>query len=378
MNRDFEIFTMVRAETAEKGRTAGPEKGRTAAPEKGRTAAPEKGRTSATEKGKAAPAEKAAAKSLEKITEGPAWDVGRGPGIRWNRSWKILSVALALTCILSAAASYDLEKNFDAGFPKIDRTDIVAHRAGGNLAAENTVAGLNAAAEAGAEGAEIDVQRTRDGYYVINHDNTFFRLCGVNRDVSEMTWKEIRQLKIRDYNHWTAPAAKVAGLEEMLEAAKGKIHLYVELKGSTADRKMADDVYRMVQEQDMLEEVTFICLDYSIIDYLETNHPKADTGYLCYASFGDLEDLHCDELILEEETATAANIERIHGAGKKVSVWTVDSLGGMLRFMARQADGIITNDVRLGIITRKELHGTGSKVADDLIRIVARIAFVYW
>lgn len=48
---------------------------------------------------------------------------------------------------------------------------LIGHRAGGNLANENTVRGLKEAVSHGAYGAEIDVQRTKDGYYIINHDN---------------------------------------------------------------------------------------------------------------------------------------------------------------------------------------------------------------
>lgn len=287
--------------------------------------------------------------------------------------------AIAIVAVIYMAyTSFEMGQDFDLSFPKIDRTQVIAHRAGGNLGNENTVFALNAAIKAGADGGEMDVQRTKDGYYIINHDDTFKRLCGVNRKVSDMTLDEIKKLKIPDFNDWTHPDTNVATLEDMLTAAKGKIHLYIELKGPTADRKMADDVYQIVKSHDMLDDVTFICLKYPLISYLETSHPEADTGYLCYASFGDLQDLNCDELILEEETATAANIDRIHDAGKKAGVWTVDKLDGMVRFMARGADGIITNDVYLGINTRSFLHSSGSKGLDDLIRIAARLVYVYW
>lgn len=55
----------------------------------------------------------------------------------------------------------------------------------------------------------------------------------------------------------------VATLEEMLETAKRKIGLFIELKGSTADTKMVDDVVKMAQERNMEKEVVLLSLDYS-------------------------------------------------------------------------------------------------------------------
>ncbi len=55
-------------------------------------------------------------------------------------------------------------------FPEETDVKIIAHRGGGNEGNENTQSGLNAAWKAGAYGSEIDIQRTKDGYYVVNHD----------------------------------------------------------------------------------------------------------------------------------------------------------------------------------------------------------------
>ncbi len=243
---------------------------------------------------------------------------------------------------------------FDDIFPELGHTAIIAHRAGGTLGNENTVYGLNRASEAGADASEIDVQRTKDGYYIINHDDDFKRLAGESGTPQNMTLEEIRSLKVPD-NFAGGEDQDFATYEEMLDASEGNVTLYTELKGKTADQQMADDLYLLVKERGMLDQVVFICLDYEVISYLEETHPDANTGYLCYASVGDIEDLHVDELILEEETATAATIQKIHLAGKKVNVWTVDTDIGILRFCSREADGIITDNVTDAIYIRNLL-----------------------
>ncbi|MDK1493842.1 glycerophosphodiester phosphodiesterase family protein [Sinorhizobium sp. 7-81] len=71
---------------------------------------------------------------------------------------------------------------------------IIAHRAGGALATENTVGALKAAAAAGADAIETDVRRTSDGALVCMHDADLRRLCGDARAVAELDLATLRSL----------------------------------------------------------------------------------------------------------------------------------------------------------------------------------------
>ena len=214
------------------------------------------------------------------------------------------------------------------------QTEIIAHRACGYEAPENTVKGIEVAYELGAKGCEIDIQRTADGYYVVNHDDNFERVAGVDKTSSEMTLAEVKELRIE--------GEPVATLEEMLDASHGKVVLFVELKGSTADRQMAD-------------EVVLISLKYDLLEYIEQVYPEMLTGYLAFISFGQIEDTPFDYLALEEEIATAENIEAIHQKGKKLMVWTVNEEEYIESFMTSDADAIITDAVKLSVEVKKHV-----------------------
>ena len=67
-------------------------------------------------------------------------------------------------------------------------------------------------------------------------------------------------------------------LEDLLDVVKGKGTLFIELKGVTADRQMADDVVRMVREKDCVGDVVLISLAYDVIDYAERTYPEFETG----------------------------------------------------------------------------------------------------
>lgn len=263
----------------------------------------------------------------------------------------VVGAVLASVLLTGFATATD----FDATYPAVRNVDVIAHRGGGTLAHENTVVSLEAAIEKNATASEIDVQRTADGHYIVNHDADFKRCCGVQREPENMTLAEVRGLQVADAQNPFAPKTGVATLEEMLDAAKGRIKLYIELKGKTADHRMVEDIHRMVVERDMLDECMVISLDYQLVDHIEKTHPELETGYLCYFSFGSVADLNCDVLLLEAETATASNVAKIHAAGKKVNVWTVNTVSSMTEFMTSDVDGIITDEVAQTGVVRQVL-----------------------
>ncbi len=231
-------------------------------------------------------------------------------------------------------------------FDREEPVKLIAHRAGGTMASENSIEGLELAIDHGCYASEIDVQRTKDGYYIINHDSTFQRLTGVNKAPEEMTLAEIRELRIQDTTG-NGQELPVVTLEEMLEVIRGKEKLFVELKGATADRQMVNDVVQIIREADCVEDCVLISLTYDIIDYAETNYSEFETGTLFFMGLGDVSKLNCDLIIMEEELATDARIMRIRDAGKMPVVWTVNTELGMRKFLDSPIDGIITDEILL-------------------------------
>lgn len=245
----------------------------------------------------------------------------------------LLAALAALYVLEIAALSSQTARNFDAFFPPLTAAQIVAHRGGGSENAENTLSGLWTAVALGAYGSEIDVQRTLDGYYVINHDSTFERVAGDARTLWEMTLEEIKAIRY-----------PVPTLEEMLDAAKGRIVLFIELKGDTANRKMCDDVVKMIRERGMAGETVLLSFKLNLIEYIERRWPEMRTGYLIF-SYDEAASLPCDYVGIEETFATPAAIDAAHRQGKKALVWTPNNPDAQERFLVAKADAIITDNV---------------------------------
>ena len=266
--------------------------------------------------------------------------------------WMVLLMFLATLAVFVSSAAIALF--YDQIIVRDQPVAVVAHRTGGDLASENSVEGLLAAIENHCYGSETDVQRTKDNHYIINHDDTFKRLTGVNKKPSELTMDEISKLRIRDTTR-NGKELPVITIEDLLRAGKDRIKLFVELKGATADRKMVDDLVQIIRDMDCVDDVVLISLKYDIINYAETNYPEFETGTLFFAGVGDITLLNCDLLIMEEEMSTPERVMRAHMAGKDVYVWTVNSRQMMYKFFDSDIDGIITDKIGMAETVQKEM-----------------------
>jgi glycerophosphoryl diester phosphodiesterase len=271
------------------------------------------------------------------------------------------TIALLIIVIVAASVMYT---HFDQFFPLETNVKIIAHRAGGNEGRENTISGLETAWNLGAYGSEIDIQRTKDGYYVLNHDGTFKRVAGDDRRPEDMTLREVKKLSI--------DGEPVPTYEEMLIASKGRMVLFTELKGNTADKQMADDAVSLIKQYQMEDECVLISLAYDVIDYIETTYPEIQTGFLTFASFGETAALNCDYIGLEEESATSDAIKTIHDEGKKVLVWTANEEGSQKHFLCTDVDGLITDNVSQALGLVEELEHRS-----DLDRMVDKIKTIF-
>jgi glycerophosphoryl diester phosphodiesterase len=99
----------------------------------------------------------------------------------------------------------------------------VCHRGASALAPDNSLAAFRLAMEHGIDYSELDVHLSRDGQLVVTHDDVYER-AGRPIDVKML------------------PAARldVPRLVEVFELVRGRMGLYVELKGDGTARALAD------------------------------------------------------------------------------------------------------------------------------------------
>lgn len=110
---------------------------------------------------------------------------------------------------------------------------VSGHRgAGGELgviAPEDTVSAVRAAIALGIDFVETDPRPTKDGYLVNLHDPTVDRTTSGSGEAAQMTLAEIQALALKtDEFAGDYACERVPTLEEILAAAKGKVHVLVD------------------------------------------------------------------------------------------------------------------------------------------------------
>ena len=291
----------------------------------------------------------AASRTEPTVTAAPAWAAGR-----------FVAVLIAGALVVNAGATLiTLERT--AASPDFL---VIAHRAGAHDGPENTLLALERAIDARADMAEIDVQRTRDGVVVVNHDADLMRMARDPRKIAATDYADFATARLGPSTPLTPgrddePAAddrRLARLDEFLERAHGRIRLAIELKYYGWDEQLAPQVVSEIRARHAGAEVMLISLSLQAIEQVRRLAPEIPSGYLSSVSVGSLDDLAVNALALSRQRSTAQTIGDAHVRGLKVYVWTLNDASGMIEMVGRGADGIITDDPRIAVQVRDELR----------------------
>ena len=88
--------------------------------------------------------------------------------------------------------------------------------------------------------------------------------------------------------------------------------------------------------------------DYHTLEEVREIDPSVLTAYTSAIGIGRIETLDAADIISIQETfATYENIDRLHNAGKRVFVWTVNEEETMKNLVSLNVDAILTNDPAL-------------------------------
>jgi len=238
----------------------------------------------------------------------------------------------------------------------------IAHRGGAQLMPENTLVAFADAMARGCDGAELDVQLTRDGHVVVHHD---FRLkAGLARKngewltapgprIKDLTWRELRQYDVgtalpdgdyaRSHPLLKAMDAPVPTLEDLAALTSGKdFSLFVELKCDGSDDSadpvaLADAAYAITGDR-----AVYVGFDWRALMRIR------QLGGACWFSTdklsGDARPMI--DLILQAggqgwfpnfRDASPENIAYARSLGLKVGAWTVNDPADMQALMGLDA-----------------------------------------
>jgi glycerophosphoryl diester phosphodiesterase len=121
------------------------------------------------------------------------------------------------------------------------RVVAIAHRGEHLHHPENTMPAFEEAVRLGADYIEVDVRTTADGRLVLSHDGNVDRCTNGKGEVSKMTFEELRALDAGIRIGPEFAGTKIPTFDEVLDFARGKINVYVDVK-QVAAKDLVDHI----------------------------------------------------------------------------------------------------------------------------------------
>ena len=307
--------------------------------------------------------------SIHEYTEPPHL-ISRYPALKW-----VIVVVCAVSLFFSgpkrfAQIRWMLDTN--GGVPM-----IMAHRGYSAKAPENTLPAFKMCMDEGFSAAELDVQMLGDGTIIVMHDDNLKRTTGLNKNVWEVTYDEIRDLDNGAFFDKAFEGTRIPTLDEVLKLAGSgdtKLYLNIEIKRNGHDEGITQKVVDIILENDYLNNCDITSQDYSTLEEVRKINPYVLTAYTSVVGMGDLESLDAADIISIQETfATFENVERLHRAGKRVFVWTVNEKETMKKLVSLNVDAILTNDPAL---CKEVIDQYGSDIMNMVQRVRSAFSFL--
>jgi len=228
-------------------------------------------------------------------------------------------------------------------YKEIQPIEITAHRGSSMDAPENTISAINLAIQDKADYVEIDVQQTKDGKLVVLHDSNLQRVAGVAQNIWELDYEEVRQLDVGSWFDSKFAQQRVPCLEEVIQTAKGKIKLNIELKLNGHEQELAAQVVKLVDEQKFAQQCVISSADYHALLQVKEINPQIATGLIMTRASVKADEFKVDFYSVQPSVATIEFINQAHAQGKEIHVWTINELTQMETFLSRRVDNIITD-----------------------------------
>lgn len=244
-----------------------------------------------------------------------------------------------------------------------DLIEIIAHRGYSARAPENTLSALEGALAAGADAVEFDLHTAACGTPVLFHDAMLSR---TTNGVGPIRRRTLEQLKTLDAGKWFDPSfagERIPSFDEALSLLDGRVgRIYAEVKGFR-ELEDLDRMVRIVQSHGMLDRVTFISMNWTLLDRMRGQQSDLAIGYIVdepgkieeslQRAAGDphsLVDLRADFLVQDPGIPL-----RARGDGIDLAVWTVNDPADAQRVLDAGVRRITTNEVEALLAWKRSL-----------------------
>ncbi|NFH88929.1 glycerophosphodiester phosphodiesterase [Clostridium botulinum] len=265
--------------------------------------------------------------------------------------FKIITGLLVISCvgIISTFSYLVFNNQLDLNIEYINLTEVSAHRGASINYPENTMKAFEMAVEQNADWIELDVQLTSDGIPVVMHDSNLYRITGVNKNIWEVTYNDIKDL---DCSSWFSPefaGERISILGEVLDFAKKEhIKLNIELKPTGYEKDFEKIVIDTINQKNYKNSCVVTSQEYGTLERIKEYDQEIKTIYVMSIALGDITELtEADGFSVEASFITPRLVSMVHNSGKKIFAWTVNTRENMDKMIEMNVDNIVTDNIAL-------------------------------
>lgn len=255
-------------------------------------------------------------------------------------------IALSIVVVIGVNFAYNFADRRGVLHMGLDNpVEVTAHRGYSAVYPENTIPAFKGAIQVGADWAELDVQQTADGEVIVMHDSNLKRTTGLDKEVWQVTWDEIKDLDNGSWFDKKYQTVRIPTLEEVLKVCRGKIHLNIEIKPSGHDKDLEEQVAKLLKKYHMRDTCVVSSLKYDSLRKIKQADDSIETAYITSVSYGNFTDLeYADGYSVEPTLLSKSFVNKAQKAGKQIYVWTVNSEERLEKVVGMGIDNVITDD----------------------------------
>lgn len=221
----------------------------------------------------------------------------------------------------------------------------IAHRGASSYAPENTFAAYDLALEMGARHIELDVHLTTDGQVVVIHDDLLDRTTDGSGPVAAHSLAELLRLDAGARFDPAYAGARIPTLSEVLARYGARVHLHIEIKGTTPG--LVPATVALIRQHGLEGQVTITSFHLSALEETRRIAPELPTGWLVSvvneAIVADTLRLGLTQLCPRADGVTPALVEDLHARGLVVRAWGVSDEALMRAAVDAGVDGMTVN-----------------------------------
>ena len=241
-------------------------------------------------------------------------------------------------------------------------SNIQAHRGASAYRPENTIEAFSLAIEQGADGIELDVHLTKDGYVVVAHDERLERVSNGNGFINNHTLAELKKLNF-NRQFPDQPDCVIPTLDEVYSLIKEtSLTLNIELKTTELlYPELPEKLVRTEREYNMSDRVIYSSFNHYSLAAIRQINPNAKIGLLystgmvdpwVYANYVSATAIHPHYAVI---AALPETVLRCHENGVAVNVWTVNNPDMISRMFKCGVDAVITDKPDIAVACGEEI-----------------------